>query len=79
MSRKWQKPLCAFPVAAEPDGDPNGAALDEPFRAFPLWFMGVVCDWSGKERMFSADQHWRRRYEPLAKGRQGITPRRPGI
>jgi hypothetical protein len=28
-------------------------ALGEPFRAFPSWFMRVVCDRCGHERMFS--------------------------
>ena len=33
---------------------PTGAeALDEPFRAFPSWFLRVTCDRCGKERMFS--------------------------
>ena len=28
-------------------------ALDEPFRAFPSWFMRITCDRCGQERMFS--------------------------
>jgi hypothetical protein len=28
-------------------------ALDEPFRAFPSWFMRVTCDRCGQRRMFS--------------------------
>jgi hypothetical protein len=28
-------------------------ALDEPFRAFPSWFMRVTCDRCGKDRMLS--------------------------
>jgi hypothetical protein len=28
-------------------------ALDEPFRAFPSWFMRVTCDRCGQQRMFS--------------------------
>jgi len=33
---------------------PSGhEALDEPFRAFPSWFMRVTCDRCGKDRMFS--------------------------
>jgi hypothetical protein len=28
-------------------------ALDEPFRAFPSWFMRVTCDRCSKDRMFS--------------------------
>jgi hypothetical protein len=32
---------------------PTGAeALDEPFAAFPLWFMRVICERCGQERMF---------------------------
>jgi hypothetical protein len=26
-------------------------ALDEPLRAFPSWFLRIVCDRCGKERM----------------------------
>ena len=33
---------------------PSGAeALDEPLRAFPSWFLRIVCDRRGKERMIS--------------------------
>jgi hypothetical protein len=33
---------------------PTGAeALDEPLRAFPSWFLRIVCDRWGKERMLS--------------------------
>ena len=33
---------------------PTGAeALDEPFAAFPSWFMRVTCDRCGKVRMFN--------------------------
>ena len=28
-------------------------ALDEPFRAFPSWFMRITCDRCGKDRMLS--------------------------
>ena len=28
-------------------------ALDEPFRAFPSWFLRIVCDRCGRERLFS--------------------------
>ena len=28
-------------------------ALDEPFAAFPFWFMRVTCERCGQERMFS--------------------------
>ncbi len=31
---------------------PTGAeALDEPLRAFPSWFLRIVCERCGKERM----------------------------
>ena len=33
---------------------PTGAeALDEPFRAFPSWFMRITCDRCGKDRMLN--------------------------
>jgi hypothetical protein len=33
---------------------PSGAeALDEPLRAFPSWFLRIVCDRCGKVRMIS--------------------------
>ena len=33
---------------------PSGEqALDEPLRAFPSWFLRIVCDRCGKERMTS--------------------------
>ena len=33
---------------------PTGAeALDEPFAAFPSWFMRVTCERCGQERMFN--------------------------
>ena len=28
-------------------------ALEEPFRAFPSWFMRITCDRCGQQRMFS--------------------------
>jgi hypothetical protein len=28
-------------------------ALDEPFRAFPSWFMRITCDRCGKDRMLN--------------------------
>ena len=28
-------------------------ALDEPFRAFPSWFMRITCDRCGQDRLFS--------------------------
>jgi hypothetical protein len=33
---------------------PSGQeALDEPFAAFPSWFMQITCDRCGKDRMLS--------------------------
>jgi hypothetical protein len=33
---------------------PTGAeALDEPLRAFPSWFLRIVCERCGKDRMIS--------------------------
>jgi hypothetical protein len=33
---------------------PSGAeALDQPFAAFPSWFMRITCDRCGKDRMLS--------------------------
>ena len=33
---------------------PTGAeALDEPFNAFPSWFLRVTCERCGQERMFN--------------------------
>jgi hypothetical protein len=31
----------------------GGQALDEPLRAFPSWFLPIVCERCGKERMIS--------------------------
>jgi hypothetical protein len=31
----------------------GGQALDEPLRAFPSWFLRIVCERCGKERMIS--------------------------
>ena len=28
-------------------------AMDEPFRAFPSWFLRITCDRCGKDRMLS--------------------------
>ena len=36
---------------------PTGAeALDEPFSAFPSWFMRITCDRCGKDRMLNEAQ-----------------------
>ena len=33
---------------------PTGAeALDEPFNAFPSWFLRITCERCGQERMFN--------------------------
>ena len=33
---------------------PTGSeALDEPFRAFPSWFLRITCDRCGKDRMLN--------------------------
>jgi hypothetical protein len=34
-------------------------ALDEPFRAFPSWFMRITCDRCGKVQMFN-EMHMKR-------------------
>jgi hypothetical protein len=45
---------------------PSGAqALDEPLRAFPSWFLRIVCDRCGKERMVN-ETTWRRASIPGA-------------
>jgi hypothetical protein len=31
----------------------GGQALDEPLRAFPSWFLRIVCERCGKERLIS--------------------------
>ena len=37
-------------------------ALDEPFRAFPSWFLRITCDRCGKDRMVNeAHAAWRDR------------------
>ena len=39
---------------------PTGAeALDQPFRAFPSWFMRITCDRCGKDRMLN-EAHMKR-------------------
>jgi hypothetical protein len=46
-------------IGAEMTGRHNGCgrsrygALDEPFRAFPSWFMRITCDRCGKDRMLN--------------------------
>jgi hypothetical protein len=40
---------------------PSGQeALDEPFRAFPSWFLRITCDRCGKEQMVN-EAHMKRR------------------
>ena len=37
-------------------------ALDEPLRAFPSWFLRIICDRCGKERMIIRDARGARRH-----------------
>src|SRR5215831_9668905 len=46
---------------------PPAEALDEPFRAFPSWFLKITCDRCGKDRMLN---------EVHAPGRQRDMPLR---
>jgi hypothetical protein len=39
-------------------------ALDEPFRAFPSWFMRIECDRCGKVQMIN-EAHMKRRDMPI--------------
>jgi hypothetical protein len=44
---------------------PTGAeALDEPFSAFPSWFMRITCDRCGKDRMLN-ETHTSQRDLPI--------------
>jgi hypothetical protein len=44
---------------------PTGAeALDEPFAAFPSWFMRITCDRCGKDRMLN-EAHTAQRDMPI--------------
>jgi hypothetical protein len=44
---------------------PTGTeALDEPFRAFPPWFMRITCDRCGKDRMLN-EAHMKRSDMPI--------------
>ena len=44
---------------------PTGVeALDEPFRAFPSWFMRITCDRCGKDRMLN-EAHMKRSDVPI--------------
>jgi hypothetical protein len=46
---------------------PTGAeALDEPFQAFPPWFMRVTCDRCGKDRMLN-EAHTKQGDMPIRK------------
>jgi hypothetical protein len=46
-------------------GTPTGQeALDEPFRAFPSWFMRITCDRCGKDRMLN-EAHMKRSDVPI--------------
>jgi len=39
-------------------------ALDEPFAAFPSWYLRITCDRCGKDRMLN-EAHTSHRYLPL--------------
>ena len=39
-------------------------ALEEPFRAFPSWFMRITCDRCGKDRMLN-EAHMKRSDVPI--------------
>jgi hypothetical protein len=61
---------------------PTGAeALDEPFSAFPSWFMRITCDRCGKDRMLN-ETHTAQRYmlirDIVAKMRHDGCGGRPG-
>jgi hypothetical protein len=43
--RHWRNGDAPLPTGAE--------ALDEPFSAFPSWFMRITCDRCGKDRMLN--------------------------
>ena len=44
---------------------PSGAeALDEPFSAFPSWFMRITCDRCGKDRILN-EAHTAQRDQPI--------------
>ena len=54
---------------------PTGAeALDEPFAAFPSWFMRVTCERCGQERMFN-EAHSSQRTMRIASARMTRTVR----
>ena len=56
-SRHWRS------YGAEPL--PTGReALEEPFRAFPSWFMRITCDRCGKDRMLN-EAHMKRSDVPI--------------
>ena len=61
---------------------PSGKqALNEPFRAFPSWFMRITCDRCGKDRMVN-EAHTRQGDMPIrdiiAKMRHDGCGGRPG-
>jgi hypothetical protein len=44
---------------------PTGAeALDEPFNAFPSWFLRIECERCGQERLFN-EAHAAQRHMPI--------------
>jgi hypothetical protein len=61
---------------------PSGAeALDQPFAAFPSWFMQVTCDRCGQQRMFS-ETHAAEQRDMLIhdiRGASSRPARRPGV
>jgi hypothetical protein len=55
-SRMTARPIPRHSKSYGDDPLPTGAeALDEPFAAFPGWFMCITCDRCGHERMFNED------------------------
>ena len=47
------------------DRCPTGKeAMDEPFSAFPSWYLRVICDRCGKDRIF-VETHFARRDLPI--------------
>ena len=59
----------------------SAEALDEPFAAFPSWFLGIECDRCGKVQMINeAHVHWHDRTlrHILARMRHDGCGGRPG-
>ena len=51
-------------VAGRRAGAAGREALNEPFAAFPSWFMRITCDRCGKDRMLN-EAHAERRHLPI--------------